>query len=465
VALGFWSLDHPPKATAVVKENGCTLAYEELVRESDAMAEAYQAHARKTLGFILCRNTAECLAAYLGTLRSGQAACLLDSELQAELLDHLLEIYEPDWLFTPVEKAVPGYIKTSSIRGFLYRRNAAPCELPLAPDLALLLSTSGSTGSPKLVRLTLQNLNANAQAIVAYLGITQEDRGLTSLPMSYSYGLSLVNSHLLAGAPLLLTNGGFLQRDYWDFVATHHPTSLAGVPYHYEVMLRMRMLERDLPGLRTLTQAGGRLSSDRVSQLDELSFRRGWRFFAMYGQTEATARIAYVPPERLRDKVGSIGIAIPGGKLSLDDQTGELLYEGPNVMLGYAQTRSDLAKGDELQGQLRTGDLARRDEEGYYYITGRLKRFLKVYGKRFSLDEMEELISRHGCSPVACFGTDDHIRVAIERAENEGIVVEILQNLLQIHPSAFRVEKLGTLPRFPNSKVDYQSLARLEVQS
>jgi acyl-CoA synthetase (AMP-forming)/AMP-acid ligase II len=463
VALGFWSLDHAPKATAVVTESGRTLTYEELAKESDAIAEAFGANGRKTVGFIFCRNTPECLAVYLGALRSGHVACLLDSELQPELLHRLLELYEPDWLFTPEEKVVPGYIEASSTCGFLYRRNAAPCDLPLAPDLALLLTTSGSTGSPKLVRLTLQNLNANAQAIVSYLKITQEDRGLTSLPMSYSYGLSLMNSHLLAGAPLLMTNTGFLQRGYWDFVAAHRPTSLAGVPYHYEVILRMGMLERELPGLHTLTQAGGRLSTDRVSQLEELSFRRGWRFFVMYGQTEATARIAYVPPERLRDKVGSIGIAIPGGQLSLDEQTGELLYAGPNVMLGYAQTRSDLGKGDELQGQLRTGDLASRDEEGYYYITGRMKRFLKVYGKRFSLDEMEEVISRHACGPVACYGTDDHIRVAIERAENEGIVLEVLQNLLQIHPNAFRVVKLESLPRFSNSKLDYQSLARLEV--
>jgi len=463
VALGFWSLDHTPKATAVVQECGRTLTYQELARKSDAIADAFGAHGKKTLGFVFCRNSAECLAAYLGALRSGHVACLFDSELQPELLAHLLELYEPDWLFAPEEKVVPGYIETSSACGFLYRRNAAPCDLPLAAELALLLTTSGSTGSPKLVRLTLQNLNANAQAIVSYLKITQEDRGLASLPMSYSYGLSVLNSHLLAGASLLMTNGGFLQRGYWDFVAAHRPTSLAGVPYHYEVMLRMRMLERELPGLQTLTQAGGRLSTDRVSQLEELSFRRGWRFFVMYGQTEATARMAYVPSERLRDKLGSIGTVIPGGQLSLDEQTGELLYAGPNVMLGYAQNRSDLGKSDELKGHLRTGDVARRDEEGYYFITGRLKRFLKVYGKRFSLDEMEEVISRHGCSPVACFGTDDHVRVAIEQTENEGIVLEVLQSLLQIHPNAFRVVKLDSLPRFPNSKIDYPSLARLEV--
>jgi acyl-CoA synthetase (AMP-forming)/AMP-acid ligase II len=182
----------------------------------------------------------------------------------------------------------------------------------------------------------------------------------------------------------------------------------------------------------------------------------------MYGQTEATARIAYVPPERLRDKPGSVGIAIPGGKLSLDEDTGELLYSGRNVMLGYAETAGDLAKGDELRGHLRTGDVARRDEEGFHYIVGRLKRFLKIYGKRFSLDEMEDTIGRHGCGTVACFGTDDHIVVAIERESAERQVREVLEHLFKIHPNAFRVVNVDTLPRYPNSKIDYQSLARLE---
>jgi acyl-CoA synthetase (AMP-forming)/AMP-acid ligase II len=224
----------------------------------------------------------------------------------------------------------------------------------------------------------------------------------------------------------------------------------------------MRMLERDLPGLRLLTQAGGRLSADRVIQLEQLCFRQGWQFFVMYGQTEATARIAYLPPARLRDKPGSIGVAIPGGTLSLDADTGELLYSGPNVMLGYAENRSDLGKAEELGGQLRTGDLAKRDEEGFYYITGRLKRFLKVFGKRISLDEMEDILGRHGCGTLACFGTDDHVVVAMERRGREHQVAGILEQLFKIHPSAFRIVKVDALPRFPNSKIDYQALARLE---
>jgi acyl-CoA synthetase (AMP-forming)/AMP-acid ligase II len=227
-------------------------------------------------------------------------------------------------------------------------------------------------------------------------------------------------------------------------------------------MLRLRLLENGLPALRILTQAGGRLDPERISQVERVSSRRGWRFFVMYGQTEATARIAYVPWQWLQRKIGSIGIAIPGGTLSIDEKTRELLYSGRNVMLGYAENREDLAKGDELRGQLRTGDLARRDEDGYHYIEGRLKRILKVYGNRISLDEIEMLIGRHGGGAVACFGRDNDIRIAIEAMESEPVAARVMKDVLRMHPSSFRIVRLDSIPRLSNSKVDYQSLSKLE---
>lgn len=462
MAVGFWTLDHPAGDTAVISETDHQFTYGDLREGSDRFSASLILRGEKTLGFLLCRNTPHCLMAYLGALRAGQAVCLLDAELPFPLFKHLLEVYLPDWVFAQEERNVPGYVQRFIPNGFLYQSRSLGYREPIAPQLALLLPTSGSTGSPKLVRLSLGNLQANAVSIVSYLGITQNDRALTSLPMSYSYGLSVLHTHLLAGGVLLMTSCSFMQREYWKFIAQQAPTSLAGVPYHYEVMLRLGMLETDLPGLSTLTQAGGRLDPECISRLEGMSAARGWHFFVMYGQTEATARIAYVPSERLRYKVGSIGIAIPAGKLSLDKETGELLYAGPNVMLGYATSRGDLAKGDEMNGHLRTGDLARRDEDGYHYIVGRLKRFLKVYGKRVSLDEIEGLIGRHGGGAVACFGADDQVRVAIEASESERIATTVLKDMLRIHPSAFRILRLASLPRLSNSKIDYQSLTRLE---
>jgi long-chain acyl-CoA synthetase len=365
-------------------------------------------------------------------------------------------------VFSCEKKDLSAYKASKVFAGYLHVRSTEVPHPSIASELAVLLTTSGSTGSAKLVRLSFANLQANARSIADYLGITQDDRALTSLPMSYSYGLSVIHSHLLAGGVLAMTGYSLMQRQYWNFVEERHPTSIAGVPYHYELMLRLGLLKRDLAGLRTLTQAGGRLEPERIEQVNEISSQSGWNFFVMYGQTEATARISYVPPERLHEKVGSIGIAIPGGALSIDETTSELLYSGPNVMLGYAENGEDLSKGDELQGQLRTGDLARRDADGYFYLEGRLKRILKVHGNRISLDELESLVRRHGVGSVACFGIDNNVRIAVEAPESEPIAANVAKDLLKLHPSAFRVVRLDAIPRLSNSKVDYQSLSRLE---
>ncbi|HEY9266719.1 MAG TPA: AMP-binding protein, partial [Mycobacterium sp.] len=221
---------------------------------------------------------------------------------------------------------------------------------PMHEDLALLMSTSGSTGSPKLVRLSRANLVANAAAIVEYLGIRETDRAATTLPMSYCYGLSLVHSHLLAGAALILTEHSVADAEFWQLFGRHRGTTFAGVPYTFELLDRIGFASMEMPHLRYLTQAGGRMPAERVQQFATLAQRRGWQLYVMYGATEATARMAYLPPDLARSRPTAIGRPIPGGSFSVepvdgwpDDGTGELVYRGPNVMMGYAHTPHDLA--------------------------------------------------------------------------------------------------------------------------
>jgi long-chain acyl-CoA synthetase len=322
-----------------------------------------------------------------------------------------------------------------------------------------MLTTSGSTGSPKLVRLTLDNLQANAFSVAAYLNLTACERPITSLPMAYSYGLSVVNSHFLAGATLMLTEHGVLRREFWDSVDHYACTSFSGVPYTYQMLLQTGLLRKRGATLRTLTQAGGRLAEPYVRQMNDLALDRGFRFFVMYGQTEATARISYVPFANLRSKAGSIGIAIPNGSMHLDSN-GELVYAGPNVMMGYAECRQDLAKGDQLHGTLKTGDLARQDDDGFFYITGRLKRFLKLFGKRFNLDEMEQILQRRLEVPVACLGCDDLLTIAAETSDQEkSAIVAMLRETFGLPADALKVATVSKLPRTFNGKVNYQALA------
>ena len=322
-----------------------------------------------------CSNDAESLARYLALLRKGCPVILisksLDEDAKAALRDTYVGVYETN------------------------------------PELGLLLSTSGSTGDRKLVRLTYENIQSNCDSIVEYLGIIADERSITTLPMEYTYGLSVIHTHIAVGAAIILTNRTLFEKEFWEMAEKYGATSMAGVPYTYEMFERLRLTQMDLACLKTLTQAGGHLHEDLQMKYAEWAARTGRRFFVMYGQTEATARMSYIPPEKCIEKIGSIGIPVPGGRMEIAED-GELLYFGPNVSLGYATKREDLAMGDENGGVLRTGDMARVDEEGYFYITGRKKRFVKIQGRRISLDKVQEdLQEAFGCDEIICTGNDD----------------------------------------------------------
>jgi len=321
------------------------------------------------------------------------------------------------------------------------------------PDLALLLTTSGSTGNPKLVRLSRDALRANAEQIAQVLDITADSVAITTLPLFYSYGMSVLNSHLLRGATVVLERTGLMQRDFWTAVAEHGVTSMAFVPYQYEMLRRLRFDPAKYPALRSLTQAGGRLRTDLVTDFAQRMAAVGGRLYVMYGQTEAGPRMATLPPARLDEKLGSVGVALPGGSFEIIDD--EVVYRGPNVMMGYADTAADLAKGDEMGGVLHTGDLGRLDDEGFLFITGRAKRMGKVFGVRINLDDVEKNF------PVAAVTSDDdklHVFAeGISEDEARGLRTKITE-WLGTHFSGVVVRSIESLPLLPNGKVDYRAL-------
>jgi long-chain acyl-CoA synthetase len=420
----------------------------------------------KRLVLVLCHNRPADIVVYLAALRAGHAVLLMESKLDTKLRERIISTYEPDLLVDGAETvAVAGYTSCHQGEGLHLFRRQAPVFAPLFPGLAVLLSTSGTTGSPKLVRLSAQNVTANATSIVDYLGLRADDRAITSLPMSYLYGLSVINSHLACGASLVCTNETMAQRQFWDIFRRNACTSFAGVPYNYQMLMRFGFKTMSLPSLRTMTQAGGRLGEEVKKHYLQVAVEKGLSYYVMYGQAEATVRISYVPPARLAEKLNSIGIAVPGGRLFLrDGETvlaeagveGELMYEGPNVMLGYAESRACLGKGDELQGRLTTGDLARRDEEGYYHITGRLKCFLKMFGLRLNLDEIERTLEDEFRCPVACSGIDDKLVIMIEQA-HEGAGEALRQRVIdtfKVHGSAVKLRAVLAILHTNSGKKD-----------
>jgi acyl-CoA synthetase (AMP-forming)/AMP-acid ligase II/peptidoglycan/LPS O-acetylase OafA/YrhL len=330
----------------------------------------------------------------------------------------------------------------------------------LHPDLAMLLGTSGSTGAPRLVRLSARNIGSNAAAIAAYLGIHGDDRAATTLPLHYCYGLSVVHSHLLAGACLVLTGASVTAPGFPALLRDAGVTSFAGVPHTFELLERAGFPGLDTPSLRYVTQAGGRLAPERVRQLAALGEARGWRFVVMYGQTEATARMAYLPPELAASRPEAIGVPIPGGAFTLRpvpgaaEGVGELVYRGPNVMLGYAHAPEDLGEGRTVHA-LATGDLARRAPDGLWEIVGRRSRFVKILGLRIDLDEVERRLARDGAEAV-CAGTDERLVVAV--AAGPVPAARDLAAALGLPPTRVEVRAVMALPRLPNGKPDHAAL-------
>jgi len=335
-------------------------------------------------------------------------------------------------------------------------------------DLRLLLSTSGSTGRPKLVRLSSKNLDANTASIVNYLEISSQCRSITSLPLTYSFGLSILNSYLWAGASLVVTDLGITEKKFWTLMKHYSVSSLSGVPFHFETLMRMRFLKMRLPALKVFTQAGGKLQTDVLRAFGEHCQANNQRFYVMYGQTEAAPRISYLPFDHLLSKIGSIGTAIPGGKLLLinedgeeissADQEGELVYKGENVMMGYATRFNDLKLGYG-EKTLHTGDLARRDKDGFFYITGRKNRFIKMQGKRLSLSHLEETLQQRGVAESVCLGEDDSLIVAFTETENESTIAKYLQEL-NINPAYYQFFVLENIPRTSSGKVEYNTLSK-----
>lgn len=452
---------------SVITDKGERLSAAELIAEEETLHVFLDS---RTLVVCLCSNTLGSLLGYLTCLNRQAVPLMLDAAKDKDSFGNLLAIYRPNYIWAPVNhELMQGWEPVYSAYGYgLY--NCSEEKVELNPDLALLLTTSGSTGSPKLVRLSYRNIRSNAESIADYLNIDEHERPITSLPMYYSYGLSVINSHLIKGATILLTDKPVIQKDFWTFAREQRATSIAGVPFTYEMLRRLRIFKMDLPFLKTMTQAGGKLNVAIAKEYIDNARTAGKRFIVMYGQTEATARMSYLPWEAAAEKYAGIGIAIPGGKFSLidaegceieePDKDGELIYHGANVSMGYAQCREDLSKGDENCGTLRTGDVGRRDADGFYYITGRLKRFVKIYGNRVNLDATEQLL-KSVTTDCACAGVDDKLTVFTTAVDKVEEIKALLVKKTGINIRAFSVRVIDSIPKNNSGKVQYARLTNM----
>jgi acyl-CoA synthetase (AMP-forming)/AMP-acid ligase II len=436
---------------------------------------------RKRLIFVLCGNNSQTVIGLLAAAAAGQAVALIDPSLPADKLKALVEAYEPELVFgtrdvrellrdlTDASARWRSFESSGGDIEWMARRGGSP-SVEINPSLQLILGTSGTTGGRKYVRLSREAIVANAAQIAEALDIGQDSAGIGHLPLHYAYGLSVITSHLAAGSRVYLMTDSIGSPSFWAKISAVGGSHFPGVPFHYAALdaALARLGASVVPDSVTVfTQAGGALSPRVQAEMHELATSRHGRFFVMYGQTEASPRMTTLQHSDFLRKAGSVGAALPGGRLSIVDErgtplpadsVGAVVYEGPNVMMGYAISRSDLSKGDELKGRLETGDLGRLDPDGFLTLTGRTKRFVKIAGNRLGLDEIENDLST--VCPVACLDFGDQIAVIHEQESETALMSRIkeLAGNYRIPASSFSLLRTGRIPRGANGKVDYAQL-------
>jgi long-chain acyl-CoA synthetase len=411
--------------------------------------------AQKDRGLVLCcvPRSVDGALAYLSAVHSGHAIAMADPA--APNLPKLVDTYEPEWIITAPSLNIDGYKKVDwPLSSLALLRRKGPTREALHADFFLMLLTSGSTGGGKGVRLSYRNMASNAHAIVKSLDLTAKETALGHLPLSYSFGLSVLHMQLAVGGRCFLTEESMMAGDFWRGARERDVTLFAGVPYHYEMLMRLSLARLNLPTLQTFLQAGGKMQDPLAQQvLAAVTARPQGRLFVMYGQTEAGPRISCFPLHQYPDKLGSAGRALDGGRLSVED--GEIVYEGPNVMMGPATCRADLALGDVMGGRLVTGDLGRVDDDGFLYITGRRQRFAKLFGQRIALDEVEGIASAF--APCVAVEKPEKLVVAIV-SDDPALPARIKEAVAaqsKIPAPWIDVVVLPALPYKANGKVDY----------
>lgn len=456
---------------AVIDSTGHGVTFPELVEAGCSAVSSLGSS--KALLFLYCGNNLTTAAFYAGSLLEGHAVAMLDGAAMGQVKARAVLRYRPAWIAGPVGIAeeLSGHgveiASTREVAGGELTRTTYPAIEGIHPDLSLLLPTSGTTGSTKLVRLSRKNVESNANAISEYLSLQPDERPITSLPLHYAFGLSVLNSHWAAGAPTVLCSNSFLQEDFWNVFSDQECTSLAGVPFSYQVLERIGFRKKTFPALRSMQQAGGALDR-RLQQLyaDHMA-ECGGKFFVMYGQTEATARMSYVPPERLREKIGSAGIAIPNGSITIESpeevtvespSTGEVIYEGPNVMMGYAESREDLLDGNVCNGMLKTGDLGYLDDEGFLFLVGRSKRIAKIAGLRINLDELEVRVRENGPAAAIAHGETIFVFCSFGNDESLNQMRLTLAREFKINHNFLSFRKTEEVPSTSSGKIDYKKL-------
>jgi long-chain acyl-CoA synthetase len=440
--------------TALVDANsGVSLSYRMLADKLVDISSSLDCSTKRLI-LLPLSNRIDDVVFYLGALASQHAVAMYDPQIDDSERQKFVDSFQPDLVIEQEELANQDRFFMHNLRQRIGRMEGGNVRERIHAELKLLLSTSGSTGYRKFVRLSKTNISSNASQIVSALKIGVCDRAITNLPLTYVYGLSVLHSHLSAGACVIVGEYSLFDSRLWKLSAEYGITNFYGVPWTFQNLRSLISGERRLfpATLRSLSVAGGKLDSETAAWLR--SAFGSTEIYFMYGQTEAAGRIAVLPSELTHIKVGSAGLPVPGGKI-LITANGEVRYTGPNVMLGYASSAHDLMLGDQLHGLLETGDTGYLDDQGFLFLTGRCSRIAKLFGLRFDLDEVQDCF--RDITPVVVQKRAEEEKFVITFADDNITIIEgrvrELCSRWHLPKAAWELRRVDALKRLPSGKL------------
>ena len=458
---------------AIIDKEYSDLSYKQVLKETNKIKKKIK---NKSLILVVSENTLGSLLAYIFCIINNHVAIIIDSKTTKKNILKIFKNYEPNYIF--LSKEIKTIFKKKCLEKYNFfdqslMKNKIDKKKKLNKNLSVLLSTSGSMGSIKFVKLSKNNLKTNTDSIINYLKINNKDSAITNLPISYSYMISVINTHFEVGGSIIISKYSLIEKKFWKILKNSKVTSFNGVPYTYEMLLRIGLKNIKISTLKYLTQAGGKLEKNKLKEIINFCKRNNIKFFSMYGQTEASPRISYLKPKFSRKKIGSIGKGLLGNKIYIINNMGkkilkpyiegEIICEGKNVFMGYSKNYNDLNKPNEKNYKLRTGDLGFFDKDGFFFITSRISRIAKIFGNRVDLGDLESLMSQKSYK-VVCLSDNNKIFIFIEKKYNKTNLINTISKITNLNISSFELIKLKYFPRTSNNKVSYSELKKKDAR-
>ena len=419
---------------------------------------------KKNLILFCGGNDSTSILYYLSFLINQQAVILFDKDCDEEKINYLIEKFKPDYIFKKSNFDVKNYDIINDNKEYFFLKHKFPSVTKINAKLAILLSTSGSLKESKFVKLSYENIFENSLSISKYLNLKSNDLSITTLPLFYSYGLSVIHTHIFFDRKIVCNDYSLLQKEFWYLLEKYKITNISFVPFSYEMLEKIGINRFNFSSLKFLTVAGGKLSEDLTKKFCTVFKKKKINFYAMYGQTEASPRISYIELKRLLKKPNSCGKAIPGGKITINkankDGIGEIIFQGKNIFKGYAQNRKECLVVKDIK-KLNTGDIGYIDKEGDLFILGRKKRDIKVYGIRINLDNLENNLKTENFK-IICHKYKNKLAILYESTnfDKKSILIRI-NKLTALREQNLEFKKIDKFPRLKNDKIDYKRLDKI----